>query len=147
MVPTLQNFFGRFPRIFRNFSESIGPISKMFVPFYSSFQGLSIPQVSCSQISTLNFVTYRTGLPRHILALWPRMSYKRFLFFSCASRRLRKAGFRMYSCLYRRWVVNSISRSDVHFHVFCNDQFVLKQHCYLGYYALLLKCGHETNAL
>ena len=28
-----------------NFSECIGPISKMPVPFYSSFQGLSIAQI------------------------------------------------------------------------------------------------------
>ena len=49
-------------RAFSNFSESIGPISKMFVPFYSSFQGLSIAQISFSQkISTLNFVTYTQG--------------------------------------------------------------------------------------
>ena len=42
--------FRPFPRIFNNFSESIEPISKMLVPFYSSFQGLSIEQISCSQI-------------------------------------------------------------------------------------------------
>ena len=35
---------GRFrcPRIFSNFSESFGPISKMVEPFYSSFQALSL---------------------------------------------------------------------------------------------------------
>ena len=69
-VPTMTKFFGRFPRIFSNFSESIGPISKMFVPLYSSFQGYLICKTNFN--SKFCYIRHRsTILPIQILASWP----------------------------------------------------------------------------